>query len=90
MSCCTCDELLCLISIQSLFYLATVAFILQSLFLSLTLFLCMLRIDDQMTQPVTLGSRVLFSFFLLRGFSSHMDQISPQIQNKVLNRGSCL
>lgn len=28
-----------------------------------------------------------FCFFPLRGFSSHMDQISPQIKNKVLSRG---
>lgn len=51
-------------------------------------FLCMFRVDGPI---VALGSFVLFfffpSFFLLRGFSSHMDQISPQIQNKVLNRG---
>lgn len=28
-----------------------------------------------------------FSFLVLRGFSSHLDQIGPQIQNKVLNMG---
>lgn len=38
-----------------------------------------------------LWGHLFFSLsFCCGGFSSHMDQISPQIQNKVLNRGSSL
>lgn len=35
----------------------------------------------------SVGSCVLFSPSLLRGFSSHLDQIGPQTQNTVLTRG---
>lgn len=62
MSCCTCDELLCLISIQSLLYLATVAFILQSLFIPLTV---SLHAQNRWSDDPTSDSGVTCSFLFL-------------------------